>query len=504
VLVAVARLQLQKGHRVLLEALPAVQQEFPLVRLVCVGDGPLRPELERRASNLGLHEAVRFVGDRHDVPSWLALADVSVLASFFEGLPIAAIESLAAGRPVVATAVDGTPEVVIDGVTGFTVPSGDAERLAEAIRRLLRDPALRRRLGTAGRRLVQERFDQKRQLSETQDLYVRAWEARARRRRDGRASGRDESHVRCSTVADPLDPELVRAELIRARLERVGSGFEKIVLGSPSWVVKIPRDERGLAAALLATVVVSRAVRPLKAWMEGGSGKAGSQRLRALSTGARAAQRLWRPLQKGFRAALVILPERWWRGSGVEHRVRWLRSHAEECQSLAQRRLEGTALVPRRVELPPTRIRTGRWGRRWTVTTAYQRVDRTLGDEAWRCLQLGRRQELDQWLDRFLVFQTELWRRGVFFGVSNPLENHGVLGDRLVLIDYSGLIEDPRAIRLTLDVVRAQWLEQMRGLFATSRPATSRDGFEQRLTRLMQPSAVREYWPTPHDPRWDG
>ena len=104
---------------------------------------------------------------------WLALADVSVLPSFYEGLPLAAIESHAAGKPVVATRVDGTPEVVIDGKTGLTVPPGNPELLAEAICRLLHNRELARTFGRAGRQWVMEHFSQERQIRETEELYMR-------------------------------------------------------------------------------------------------------------------------------------------------------------------------------------------------------------------------------------------------------------------------------------------------------------------------------------------
>jgi glycosyltransferase involved in cell wall biosynthesis len=500
VLVVVARMQPQKGHRVLLDALMTVRREFPGVRLVCVGDGPLRPDLERRASELGLQQSVRFVGHRTDIPDWLSMADMSVLPSFFEGLPLAAVESLAAGRPVVATEVDGTPEVVIDGVTGLTVPAGDADRLAAAICRLLRDPALRRRLGTAGRQLALQSFGHEQQLSRTQELYQRAWETRARRRAIG-SSGRREAAPRSGPLESSVADD-VRAELTRARLERVGSGFEKIVLGSPRWVVKIPRGDRGFVAALLATAVVARARHRLGRWSGGGRrwppGPA-PRRWPAAPWGVRAG---WNLLQLGLSAALTLVPERIWRASGAGRRARWLRTQARRCEQVAVRRLEGTPLVPRRVELPPTRIRDARWGRRMTVTTAFQRVDRTLLDEARRCARLGRCQELERWLDCFLAFQTDLWRRGVFFGVSNPFENHGVLGERVVLIDYSGLIDDPRKIRGTLETVRARWLESAAGLCAPVPPGSG-EAFEQKLGEMLQPSVVRRYWPTPDDPRWD-
>ncbi len=178
VLVVLARLEPQKGHRVLLDALPTVLQQFASTRLVCVGEGSLRRELQTQAHALGVSEAVRFVGYQANVADWLALADISVLPSLYEGLPLAVLESLCAGRPVVATAVDGTPEVVVDGRTGLTVEPGEAAALADAICRLLRDPDERRRLAHAGRAWVEERFDQRRQVRETQDLYLAEFERR--------------------------------------------------------------------------------------------------------------------------------------------------------------------------------------------------------------------------------------------------------------------------------------------------------------------------------------
>ncbi len=185
VLIVVGRLEPQKGHSVLLKALPTVRSEFPRVRLVCVGEGTLRRALERQASVLGLGDSVRFVGYQTQVAEWLALADVTVLPSFYEGLPLVAIESLAVARPVVATAVDGTPEVVINGKTGLTVPPGDAARLAEAICRLLREPELRRSMGRAGREWVLERFSREQQIQRTQEFYLYAWEQRRRAARGG-------------------------------------------------------------------------------------------------------------------------------------------------------------------------------------------------------------------------------------------------------------------------------------------------------------------------------
>ncbi len=175
VVLVLARLEPQKGHRVLLEAWKSVTQSYATARLVCAGDGGLRAQLETQASTLGIAGSVSFVGQQPNVPDWLALADFTVLPSFYEGLPLAAIESLAAGRPVVATAVDGTSEVVLDGKTGLTVTAGDSAGLSRAISRMLASPKLVRTLGAAGRQFVLEHFSRERQVQQTEALYLDTW-----------------------------------------------------------------------------------------------------------------------------------------------------------------------------------------------------------------------------------------------------------------------------------------------------------------------------------------
>ena len=176
VLVVIGRLEPQKGHAVLLDALPLLRRAYPRARLMCVGEGAELPALEARVARLALGSAVSFVGYQADVRPWLAVADVVVLPSFYEGLPLVAIETLAAGRALVATAVDGTPEIVVDGRTGITVPPGDAPALAAAIRRVLAEPAYREQLAGAGRRWVREHFARDRQVARTADLYTNAWQ----------------------------------------------------------------------------------------------------------------------------------------------------------------------------------------------------------------------------------------------------------------------------------------------------------------------------------------
>ena len=175
VLVVVARLEPQKGHKVLLSAMPSIRAEFPNVRLVCVGDGVLRSELTEQARALGLEANVKFAGTQTNVQDWLALSDISVLPSFYEGLPLVAIESLAAGIPVVATDVDGTPEIVVNGKTGLTVPTNDPRALTQAISLLLHSPELRHQFGTAGRQRVLEEFSEAQQIRRTAELYFETY-----------------------------------------------------------------------------------------------------------------------------------------------------------------------------------------------------------------------------------------------------------------------------------------------------------------------------------------
>ena len=167
----VGRLDAQKGHAYLLDAWPAVRQQIPDARLLVVGDGGLRETLERRVRELGTGDSVIFAGFRADVPRLLDAMDVMVLPSLYEGMPLTAIEGSAMARPVVATAVDGTPEVVRDGRTGHLVPPADPAALSRAILALLQDPDAARRMGQAGRQWVLARFDVTRHVAATADVY---------------------------------------------------------------------------------------------------------------------------------------------------------------------------------------------------------------------------------------------------------------------------------------------------------------------------------------------
>jgi sugar transferase (PEP-CTERM/EpsH1 system associated) len=168
---AVGRLHRQKGFRDLLAAFVEVREQIPAARLLLVGDGELRDELENQARSSGLSNGVVFAGIRSDIPRTLAGLDLFVLPSLWEGMPNAVLEAMATGLPVVSTAVGGTPEIIVDGVTGFLVPPRNPSALAGAITTLLQDAHLRRKMGQAGRRRTEQHFSLGETARQTQALY---------------------------------------------------------------------------------------------------------------------------------------------------------------------------------------------------------------------------------------------------------------------------------------------------------------------------------------------
>lgn len=164
-----ARLDAQKGHPVLLEAAAAV----PEAVFVLAGDGPERPKLEALAEKLGVAERVRFLGRRDDVPELLAACDVFALPSLYEGSSLAVLEAMAAGRPVVSSAIGGTEELVEDGRSGLLVPPGDPQALASALRRLIADPELRRTLAIRARERVERELTRKQMTARVEAAYRR-------------------------------------------------------------------------------------------------------------------------------------------------------------------------------------------------------------------------------------------------------------------------------------------------------------------------------------------
>lgn len=156
-IVSVGRLHEPKDFVTLARALRSVPPGA--FRAEIVGDGPDRAAVAAELAAGGLSEAVELLGERSDVRERLARAGLFVLSSRSECMPISVLEAMAAGLPVVASAVGGLPEMVVDGDTGLLVAPGDAEALGQALARLMADPQERRRMGAAGRRRVEERFD---------------------------------------------------------------------------------------------------------------------------------------------------------------------------------------------------------------------------------------------------------------------------------------------------------------------------------------------------------
>lgn len=168
---SVGRLHPQKGYSDLLAALVLVRNRAPATRLLLIGDGKLRSDLEAQAQATGLSESVIIAGTRTEIPEILAAFDLFVLPSVWEGMPNAVLEAMFSELPVVATMVGGTPEVVHDGVTGLLVPPGDPEALAKTIETLLADPDRARAMGRAGRQRVIDHFDIRTTVRRTEALY---------------------------------------------------------------------------------------------------------------------------------------------------------------------------------------------------------------------------------------------------------------------------------------------------------------------------------------------
>lgn len=155
----VARLAPSKDHETLLNAFAKASSSEKRLRLVLVGDGPLRAELERAVAQLNLSGNVEMLGERDDVYDLLPAFDAFVLASRNEGLPMTLLEAMAARLPVVATSVGGIPEVVLPDETGILVEPESPDELAHAMLTLFQQPDLRRRIREGGRRRVDAEFD---------------------------------------------------------------------------------------------------------------------------------------------------------------------------------------------------------------------------------------------------------------------------------------------------------------------------------------------------------
>jgi glycosyltransferase involved in cell wall biosynthesis len=168
----VARLSPVKDHATLLRAIASLRSNMPTLHCVLVGDGPERERIEALGGQLGISDILHLAGERPQSPNLHGLFDVSVLCSTSEAFPNSVLEAMAAARPVVATDVGGTPDAVREGTTGLLVRPGDPSRLAHAITRLYHEPALRVKLGNAGRASARAGYSADAVISQVEALYT--------------------------------------------------------------------------------------------------------------------------------------------------------------------------------------------------------------------------------------------------------------------------------------------------------------------------------------------
>jgi glycosyltransferase involved in cell wall biosynthesis len=173
VFISVGRFYPQKNYRFLIETFKKVIDRQRNTILLMAGDGELRAELEHFATEIGLSDKVRFLGIRNDIADLLAASDVFVLTSDWEGLPLTVIEAMASGKPVIATAVGGVPELIADGLNGILVPPGDGTALAKAMVRMVQDFSSRKKMGELGRTIAQERFDIPNMVKGYSNIYIK-------------------------------------------------------------------------------------------------------------------------------------------------------------------------------------------------------------------------------------------------------------------------------------------------------------------------------------------
>lgn len=167
-IVFVGRLVIEKGVPLLIQAIAKLKDDFPDIELNIIGDGYGRDDLLKMTKEFGVEDCVRFLGRKNNVYEHLTQADIYVQPSLNEGLPNSLLEAMACGLPVVVTRVGGMPDVVSNSVEGFVVEPSDVNSLAEAIRKLLHNPELRKRMGTAGRDKIQKYYS----LETVADHYI--------------------------------------------------------------------------------------------------------------------------------------------------------------------------------------------------------------------------------------------------------------------------------------------------------------------------------------------
>ncbi|MFH1231926.1 MAG: glycosyltransferase family 4 protein [Planctomycetota bacterium] len=171
----VARLSEEKGIHYLIEALPLIIKEIPLVKLILVGEGPLRKIIEQKAKEKGVFSNVIFLDSSPDIAGILSASDIFVLPSLYEAFGLALVEAMIMRKPIIATRVGGIPEVIKDGWTGVLVSPADSNALAHNILSVLKNKSLQQSLGQSAYQYAKEHFDVEQMVNKTEELYLSDW-----------------------------------------------------------------------------------------------------------------------------------------------------------------------------------------------------------------------------------------------------------------------------------------------------------------------------------------
>ena len=178
VVVVVGVLSEQKGHKYLIEAAPSVLIKYPDTRFLIIGPGPLRQELEQMTKNKGVSNEFIFTGFSENLVDLLAISNVFISCSLWEGLPQTVIEAMAMNKPVIATKVGGLPELIQDGKSGILIPPSDPSAIVDSIISIRENKKIAQNLSTEGRKVVEEYFSVKVMVNKLQELYLKTLESK--------------------------------------------------------------------------------------------------------------------------------------------------------------------------------------------------------------------------------------------------------------------------------------------------------------------------------------
>jgi glycosyltransferase involved in cell wall biosynthesis len=168
---AIGRLVWQKGFEYFIKSLPEIAKTHPDIKVIFVGDGPFRDNLENLCRQLGVEDKTIFTGYRSDIKGILSAIDIKVIPSLAEGFPMVTLEAMAMAKPIVATCIDGITEQITDGVDGILVPPRDPNALAAAINKIIEDKEFASSLGSAARKRVEREFTVEKMITETEKVY---------------------------------------------------------------------------------------------------------------------------------------------------------------------------------------------------------------------------------------------------------------------------------------------------------------------------------------------